>query len=168
VLVGVTLATTGRREAAARAAATTPATDALDRVGAWSLAGEPQPVVPDGSGLRRDATVLGRTARTAGPRRDTTALRLAGGSLATAGPVLDPARGWSVSAWMRLDRVPAEFATVASQDAGAGSAFSLQYAGPERRFALSAAAPDGSPARSLGPPARAGRWYHLVGVSRSG
>lgn len=66
---------------------------------------------------------------------------------------------------MRLDRVPAEYATVAGQDAGPVSAFYLQYAGPERRFALSAVAPDGSaPVRSVGPPARAGRWYHLVGV----
>ena len=172
VVFGAVLATSGRRQAAARAAAaaaTTPATDALDRVGAWSLTGQPEPVVQDGSGLRRDATVVGRTTATAGPRKDTKALLLAGGSLVTAGSVLDPNRSWSVSAWVRLDRLPAGFATAASQDAGPVSAFYLQYAGPDRRWALSAVAPDGSAAvRSLGAPARARRWYHLVGVRDAG
>jgi hypothetical protein len=77
----------------------------------------------------------------------------------TSRAVLDTAGSYSVAAWVRLDRVPAGFATAVSQDGGADSAFALQYV-PSGHWSMS-----GPAARALSddPPVR-GQWTHLAGV----
>jgi hypothetical protein len=77
----------------------------------------------------------------------------------TAGPVVDTAGNFSVSAWVRLDST-GRFATAVSQDGSTTSGFYLQYSVADNRFAF--ATGEGR-ALSDNPPIT-GRWYHLVGV----
>ncbi|MFE7646598.1 LamG-like jellyroll fold domain-containing protein [Streptomyces phaeoluteigriseus] len=78
----------------------------------------------------------------------------------TAGPVLDTTGSYSVSAWVRLDRVPGNYATAVSQDSRAtANPFYLQYG--HGTFAFST---PGERRAQVATPAETGRWYHLVGV----
>ncbi|MFD8046225.1 LamG-like jellyroll fold domain-containing protein [Streptomyces chartreusis] len=81
----------------------------------------------------------------------------------TAGPVLDTTGSYSVSAWVRLDELPGNYATAVSQDTRRQtSPFYLQYG--QGAFAFST--PGESRARLVTTPEE-GRWYHLVGVRDS-
>jgi hypothetical protein len=77
----------------------------------------------------------------------------------TSRAVLDTTGSYSVAAWVRLDRVPAGFATAVSQDGGPDSDFALQYV-PSGHWSMSG--PD-TRALSEDPPVR-GQWTHLAGV----
>ncbi|MDQ0585266.1 LamG-like jellyroll fold domain-containing protein [Streptomyces rishiriensis] len=78
----------------------------------------------------------------------------------TAGPVLDTSGGYSVSAWVRLDEIPGNYATAVSQDSRAtANAFYLQYG--HGTFAFST---PGEHRAQVAVSAETGRWYHLVGV----
>ena len=81
----------------------------------------------------------------------------------TSRSVLDPAGNWTVTAWVRLDRVPDGFATAVSEDGGPDSVLALQYV-PSGRWAV--AVPGNVRALSKNPPVR-GRWTHLAGVRDS-
>ena len=100
-------------EGAGRAAADTAGGSpiALQPGADWATDGE------DGSAVRFDGTArgYGETGR----------------------PVLDPTASYTVTAWVRLDRVPDGFATAVSEDAGSDSAFALQYV-PSGAWAMSA------------------------------
>ncbi|HEV7654165.1 MAG TPA: LamG domain-containing protein, partial [Mycobacteriales bacterium] len=77
-------------------------------------------------------------------------------------PVLDTTRSFTVSAWVRLDKLPAGTATAVSQDAATDSAFSLQYA--DKHWVLTGSNPGTSGfARSIRSPS-AGQWTLLTGV----
>jgi hypothetical protein len=78
----------------------------------------------------------------------------------TSRPVVDPAGNWTVTAWVRLDRFPAGFATAVSEDGGADSALALQYV-PIKRWAVGVLG--NTQAVSEDPPVR-GRWTQLAGV----
>ncbi|MEU6309238.1 LamG-like jellyroll fold domain-containing protein [Streptomyces chartreusis] len=81
----------------------------------------------------------------------------------TDGPVLDTTASYSVSAWVRLDELPGNYATAVSQDTRRQtSPFYLQYG--QGAFAFST--PGESRARLVTTPEK-GRWYHLVGVRDS-
>ncbi|MFE6174448.1 LamG-like jellyroll fold domain-containing protein [Streptomyces sp. NPDC056464] len=81
----------------------------------------------------------------------------------TDGPVLDTTGSYSVSAWVRLDELPGNYATAVSQDTRRqASPFYLQYG--QGAFAFST--PGESRARLVTTP-ETGRWYHLVGVRDS-
>ncbi|GGX30730.1 LamG-like jellyroll fold domain-containing protein [Streptomyces chartreusis] len=81
----------------------------------------------------------------------------------TAGPVLDTTGSYSVSAWVRLDELPGNYATAVSQDTRRqASPFYLQYG--QGAFAFST--PGESRARLVTTPEK-GHWYHLVGVRDS-
>ncbi|MEU9662511.1 LamG-like jellyroll fold domain-containing protein [Streptomyces chartreusis] len=81
----------------------------------------------------------------------------------TDGPVLDTTGSYSVSAWVRLDELPGNYATAVSQDTRRQtSPFYLQYG--QGAFAFST--PGESRARLVTTPEK-GRWYHLVGVRDS-
>ncbi|QKZ24104.1 LamG-like jellyroll fold domain-containing protein [Streptomyces chartreusis] len=81
----------------------------------------------------------------------------------TDGPVLDTTGSYSVSAWVRLDEIPGNYATAVSQDTRRQtSPFYLQYG--QGAFAFST--PGESRAR-LVTTSEKGRWYHLVGVRDS-
>lgn len=77
----------------------------------------------------------------------------------TGAAILDTEGSYSVSAWVKLDRL-GSFATAVSQDGPSNSAFFLQYSGADNRFAFSFAG-----VRALAPAApQTGQWYHLTGV----
>jgi hypothetical protein len=79
--------------------------------------------------------------------------------------VLDTSSSYSVEAWVRLDRLPAKFATAVSQDSHRDGAFYLQYSSDDRRFAMSAIDSSVLPLRSLSKQVpKPGIWYQLVGV----
>ncbi|MBQ0825472.1 LamG-like jellyroll fold domain-containing protein [Streptomyces tagetis] len=83
-----------------------------------------------------------------------------GQSAQTDGPVLDTTGSYSVSAWVRLDGLPGNYATAVSQDGRRqASPFYLQYG--QGAFAFST--PGENRARLVVTPPT-GRWYHLVGV----
>ncbi|MFI5963340.1 LamG-like jellyroll fold domain-containing protein [Streptomyces asoensis] len=78
----------------------------------------------------------------------------------TAGPVLDTGGSYSVSAWVRLDALPGNYATAVSQDSRAtANSFYLQYG--HGTFAFST---PGEHRAQVAVAAETGRWYHLVGV----
>lgn len=82
----------------------------------------------------------------------------------TSGPVLDTSGSYSVSAWVRLDGVPGNYATAVSQDTRAtANSFYLQYG--HGTFAFST---PGERRAQVAVSAETGRWYHLVGVRDAG
>ncbi|WP_028808715.1 LamG-like jellyroll fold domain-containing protein [Streptomyces canus] len=81
----------------------------------------------------------------------------------TDGPVIDTTGSYTVSAWVRLDELPGNYATAVSQDTRRqASPFYLQYG--QGAFAFST--PGEARARLVTTPEK-GRWYHLVGVRDS-
>ncbi|MEV6825269.1 LamG-like jellyroll fold domain-containing protein [Amycolatopsis sp. NPDC051102] len=129
-----------------------------DPVGAWHLDEGGGTVAHDSAGTH-DATLTGSPAWV--PGASGTALQLDGSGqyAATAGPVVDTAGNFSVSARVRLDRT-GSWATAVSQDGDPSSGFYLQYSAADDRLAFST-----SSGRALSDVApQAGRWYHLVGV----
>jgi hypothetical protein len=82
-----------------------------------------------------------------------------GGHAETAGPVIDTAGNFTVSAWVKLDRLNG-WLTAAGQDGPVMSTFFLQKTGDSNRFSFSTA---GGRALSTFRPVT-GQWYHLVGV----
>ncbi|GGQ23043.1 hypothetical protein GCM10010140_61820 [Streptosporangium pseudovulgare] len=103
--------------------------------------------------------------------QDGTALRLDGatGYAATAGPVVDTAKSFAVSAWVRLETSQLDkHYSVVSQDGSRKSGFYLKYEGGIKKwvFAKSKTDTDESgwyQAVSKATPS-AGSWTHLVGV----
>lgn len=77
-------------------------------------------------------------------------------------PELDTTADYTISAWVRLDSLPANYASFVSGDGLTGrSTFFLQYGAPVGGFAMSFA--DGPRAVAELTP-ETGEWYHLVGV----
>ncbi|GAB3425459.1 LamG-like jellyroll fold domain-containing protein [Flindersiella endophytica] len=72
-------------------------------------------------------------------------------------PIVDSTSSFSVSAWVRLDRISGTQIVAAGEP---GGAFALRVRDGRFEFAR---APDTT--ATAGEPARAGEWYHLVGVS---
>ncbi|MEU0796408.1 LamG-like jellyroll fold domain-containing protein [Amycolatopsis sp. NPDC005961] len=88
------------------------------------------------------------------------ALQFTGGSADTYGPVVDTTGDYTVSAKVRLDALPGNYATAVSQDGREReSPFYLQYG--QGAFAFST--PGGNRARYEVVP-EIGRWYQLTGV----
>ena len=116
-----------------------------------------------------DATVTATGAPTWVAGRDAeagTAVHLDGNAdfLATDGPAVDTENSYSISAWVSLDRVPGNWATIVGQDSGTGtSAFFLQY-GHQDGAGVFAFSYDGEPRATYQIDPVAGEWYHLVGV----
>ncbi|GAA2785207.1 LamG domain-containing protein [Crossiella cryophila] len=75
---------------------------------------------------------------------------------------------FSVSAWVRLDRLDGPWQTAVSQDGTHASGFYLQYRSDERRWAFTMPEADqhnfGKDRVSADVPVRQGVWTHLVGV----
>ncbi|MGV9843290.1 protein kinase domain-containing protein [Streptomyces fungicidicus] len=85
-----------------------------------------------------------------------------GSQIATEGPVLETGKGrsFTVAAWVRLSATPEDWATAVSQDAEDASAFYLQYAVDQNRWAFSR---PGLRAAGRSEPAL-NAWTHLAGV----
>jgi Concanavalin A-like lectin/glucanases superfamily len=124
-----------------------------------------QELIPDDGGGGHPATASGGVSWVPGPDGRTPAMHLDGSSgfAETDAAVIDPETSYSVEAWVRLDRLPANFSTAVSQDSGDASAFYLQYSTDERRFAM--ASIDGHPVRATSADEpKPAVWYQLVGV----
>jgi len=108
-------------------------------------------------------TLLGGAGWTAGRSGSALALNGAGQS-AEAGKTLVNTEGanYSVSAWVRFNRIDGAFQTIASQDGDQVSAFFLQFSGADQRLAFSFAGARAL-ASDVGVP-KTGQWYHVVGV----
>ncbi|HYJ67370.1 MAG TPA: LamG-like jellyroll fold domain-containing protein [Nocardioidaceae bacterium] len=108
-----------------------------------------------------DLALSGGATWTNGQSGTGTALQFDGSSgyAETARPVLDTSGHFTVSAWVRLDRLDG-WRTALGQDGDVQSAFFLQKTDDTDRFAFSTA---GGRALSTFTP-EADRWYHLVGV----
>ncbi|RZQ62295.1 LamG-like jellyroll fold domain-containing protein [Amycolatopsis suaedae] len=144
----------------------------------WRADGRhPERIVPDSGARRRDLVFAEREA-TWTPGRHGDALRFdGGGGHAEAGPGsgVDTSRTFSVSAWVRLDRLDGTWRTAVSQDGGlpgdAGnraSGFYLQYRSDTRQWAFTVPSANkdnfGDDRVSASVPVVAGAWTHLVGM----
>jgi hypothetical protein len=128
--------------------------------GDWSLDEAAGTTARDSSGSGADLTLAGDTSWVAGPRGS--ALKFDGDAdyADTAAPVLDTTEDYTVAAWVTLDELPGNYATVVSQDGRAvENPFYLQYG--QGAFAFST--PGGNRARLAVTP-ELNRWYHLAGV----
>jgi len=106
-----------------------------------------------------DLTLRGDAGWTDGFRGE--ALELNGnGSADSANPVVDTTGNFSLSAWAKIDATGGGFQTAVSQDGDQSSAFFLQYDGGQNKFAFSTVAGRAYANAT----AKAGQWYHLVGV----
>ncbi|NUT31572.1 MAG: LamG domain-containing protein [Hamadaea sp.] len=133
--------------------------------GRWRLEG----AGTDTSGKARTLTFEGQTQFNDGYTCDPdSAIELAGGgSAATAGPAFATDDSFTVSAWVRLDRLDVG-ATVASAAGQVGTAFRLAYSSTQQKFGFLMMNTDASDATWVslygGPAPVVDTWYHLVGV----
>ncbi|MFG2542994.1 LamG-like jellyroll fold domain-containing protein [Streptomyces sp. NPDC048594] len=128
--------------------------------GSWSLDEGSGTTAADAGPGGRDLTLAAGTAWTPGVSGSALKFDGQGQSAQTEGPVLDTTGSYSVSAWVRLDALPGNYATAVSQDTRRqASPFYLQYG--QGAFAFST--PGEQRARVETTP-ETGRWYHLVGV----
>lgn len=135
-----------------------PGTPGLDGVHSYAADEGSGTTVADGTG-DADLTLSGDAGWTDGVQGK--ALKLNGnGSADSAKPVVDTSKNFSVSAWVKLDATGGAFQTALSQDGDASSAFFLQYDGGQNKFAFSTV----SGRAYANTTAKAGQWYHLVGV----
>ncbi|MGC5344921.1 LamG-like jellyroll fold domain-containing protein [Streptomyces sp. DT171] len=88
----------------------------------------------------------------------------------TTAPHVDTERPFTVSAWAKLDRIPAQAATVVAQLGANRPGFELYYSKTYNRWGFtqySADVPNATQIRAVQPEgssARPGEWVHLVGV----
>jgi hypothetical protein len=129
-----------------------------DPIGTWTLDDGSGAVAHDSAGSH-DLNVVGNPPWVAGHAGS--ALQLDGSSqyAESAGPVLNTAGNFSVSAWVKLDST-GHFATAVSQDGDSASAFFLQYSAQNNRWAFSTV--EGRALSDAAPVT--GQWTHLVGV----
>ncbi|GIF78009.1 LamG-like jellyroll fold domain-containing protein [Asanoa siamensis] len=138
--------------------------------GRWRLDGIAETRVPDDAAGRRDGTVtLGPVAWRTGRHGDALWFDGVSGHVNTTnGPAVQTSRSFSVSAWVKLDRLDTDWRTAVSQDGSQISGFFLQYNGSSKRwnFTIPAANETGAARRvaESATPAVPGRWTHLVGV----
>jgi len=109
----------------------------------------------------RDYDLTLQPGATWGPGRSGSALQFDGngGHAESAGPVIDTSGNFTVSAWVKLDRLNG-WLTAVGQDGPVMSTFFLQKTGDTNRFSFSTS---GGRALSTFTPV-ADKWYHLVAV----
>jgi len=123
--------------------------------GSWNLDERGGTTAKDSSGGKNPLTLT-----PTGAAFKDGALQFSGGSADTYGPVVDTTGDYTVSAKVRLDELPGNYATAVSQDGREReSPFYLQYG--QGAFAFST--PGGNRARYEVVP-EVGRWYELTGV----
>ncbi|MFG1956412.1 LamG-like jellyroll fold domain-containing protein [Nonomuraea sp. NPDC049028] len=136
--------------------------------GHWKLDGYVETKAVDESPAQHDATLSAAARWRTGRHGD--ALWLDGGTAyaeTTGGATVDTAKTFSVSAWVKLDRLDTAYRTALSQDGTRISGFFLQYNPNTKKWNFMMPASDADAAarhvaESAGP-AVAGRWTHLVG-----
>ncbi|WP_160150198.1 LamG-like jellyroll fold domain-containing protein [Nonomuraea solani] len=141
--------------------------------GHWKLEGSSEMKAVDDSPNGHHATPEASTRWQIGRHGDALWMNGTTGYAATAGgPTVETDKSFSVSAWVRLDRLDTTFRTAVSQDATAISGFFLQYnpAGKKWNFMMPAAHDNDAVRHIAESPATAvaGRWTHLVGLYDAG
>jgi hypothetical protein len=137
--------------------------DKLQGGGYWALDEGSGTTAADQGPNDRPLKLTGGTTWTSGVRGSALKFNGQGQYAQTTGPVVDTTKDYSVSAWVTLDSLPGNYATVVSQDGRrTENPFYLQYG--QGAFAFST--PGGNRARLVTKP-ELGRWYHLVGVHDS-
>ena len=119
----------------------------------------------DASGAGHRLTLAGRVGFDNAGKGGAAVFDGSGSGAATAGPVLDTTKPFSVSAWVDGQNLTGGPQTMVTQQAAAGSGFALEYNGRTWDFARSAtdSANPVTPAATAGAAATAG-WHHLVGT----
>ncbi|QFZ18537.1 LamG-like jellyroll fold domain-containing protein [Saccharothrix syringae] len=94
-------------------------------------------------------------------------LSFSSGAAVSSGPVVDTSRAFSVSTWVKLDRVDGYF-TAVSQDGGSASSFFLGYSQDVNRWTMAAPGADsntaGTARASSTSVPQTGVWTNLVGT----
>ncbi|MFD4034319.1 LamG-like jellyroll fold domain-containing protein [Streptomyces sp. NPDC058637] len=127
-----------------------------------------------GSGARTAKLYGGVTLGSAGTTGTAVHFDGTSGYAATDIPTVNTANGFSVSAWVNLDRMPTDAAVVAAQPGNYSPGFELYYSKGYDRWVFNQYASDtagASIARAMAPAAggvTVGRWTHLVGVYSGG
>ncbi len=128
--------------------------------GNWPLDEGQGTTSQDLNGNKSPLTLTDGTAWTEGVRGNALEFDGTGDYAETQNPVLDTTGDYTVSAWVKLDALPGNYATAVSQDGRAtANPFYLQYG--QGAFAFSM--PGNVRARHVTTP-ETGRWYHLTGV----
>ncbi|MEV0234726.1 LamG-like jellyroll fold domain-containing protein [Nonomuraea sp. NPDC050786] len=139
--------------------------------GHWKLDGYVEPTVVDDSPNGHDATIaLGPAAQwQIGRHGDALWLNGTTGYAGTGGgATVETDKTFTVSAWVKPDRLDTTTRTAVSQDGGQVSAFSLQYNPATKKWNFTMPAADSSGAErhiaESATAAVAGRWTHLLGT----
>lgn len=138
--------------------------------GHWKLDGYVEPNVVDDSRNGHDATFAQGPARwQAGRHGDALWLDGATGHASTGGgSTVDTGKSFTVSAWVKLDRLDGDWRTAVSQSGTTISGFFLQYNPTTKKWHFVMPAKNaGDAARDVAEslsPAVAGRWTHLIGM----
>ncbi|MFF9398989.1 LamG-like jellyroll fold domain-containing protein [Streptomyces sp. NPDC014744] len=141
----------------------------------WQLDEEAGVPEARGSAGARVATLHGGAATGAAGKKGT-ALHLDGtsGYAATDIPTVNTSIGFSVSAWVKLDKMPTKAAVIAAQPGNYSPGFELYYSLAYDRWVFNqytSDSPGASIARAMAPQAggvTANQWTHLVGVYSGG
>jgi hypothetical protein len=146
-----------------------------DPVGDWALNETSGTTAADTGTGNHPATLHGTVTRTAGRIAGTSAVHFNGTDTdaSTAGPVLNTAGSYTVSAWVRLPSLGGACCyTVASEDSTTNSPFLLRYNGATDRWTFSVIATDAQPTTWVEATATtagvAGVWTHVAGVYDAG
>jgi Concanavalin A-like lectin/glucanases superfamily len=120
------------------------------------------------TGVGADTLTLGGTTNwTSDPTRGETLTFDGATGYASGQAALDTSRSYSVSAWVDPSSLPANDATIASQDGTANSPFALQYDAESGQWAMTltkADAADPGTWQATGTKATPDAWTHLVGT----
>jgi hypothetical protein len=148
-----------------------PEPDPITLVGAWDFEETSASTAEDGSGLGNHATLQGDAQWTVFGLRDTRGLWFDGdtGYAATDGPVLLTDQSFTVSAWARLDHLPASGEAWVLQTFGQGiSAMKLIYIPGLQKWRFAVSSFDGTSTTwhivDSQAVVQAGQWTHLAGV----
>ncbi|MEU6484267.1 LamG-like jellyroll fold domain-containing protein [Streptomyces sp. NPDC046887] len=141
----------------------------------WELNEGAGAVQAEGSSGSRPATLYGG-ATTGAAGKQGAALHVNGinGYAATDIPTVNTANGFSVSAWVKLDKMPTDAAVVAAQPGNHSPGFELYYSLGYNRWVFNqyaADTPNAPIVRAMAPQAGgvgANTWTHLVGVYSGG
>ncbi|WNV89664.1 LamG domain-containing protein [Umezawaea sp. Da 62-37] len=132
--------------------------------GVWELDEADGTTAADSSGGDRPLALSGGALFGAGHSGNALVTDGAGSFGATTTAVVDPAKAFSIAAWVRLDAIPVGSRTAVSQDGAGGSAFALRYDADANRWAMTAQGAAGSVSAHSSAAPEVDDWTHLTGT----